>query len=105
MVVRYENLESDDTPNRPNRRMMVISVIISVFVGLVVGCASMVMWAVCRIVDKATRQFGRRFERGRWLADLTTGGLNPAGRTRRILIVPGEPPGGATFEAHDPHPC
>jgi hypothetical protein len=84
---------------------MAISVIIVVFVGLVVGCASMAMWAVRRIGDKAARQFNRGFERGRWLADLTTTrGLDPAGRTRRILIVPGEPPGRATSEAHDPPP-
>jgi hypothetical protein len=47
---------------------MTISVIIGVFVGLVVGCASMAMWAVRRIGDEAARQFDRGFERGRWLA-------------------------------------
>jgi hypothetical protein len=51
--------------------MMAISVIIGVFVGLVVGCASMAMWAARRIGDEAARQFDRGFERGRWLADLT----------------------------------
>jgi hypothetical protein len=49
--------------------MMAISVIIGEFVGLVVGCASMAMWVVRRIGDKAARQFDRRFERGRWLAE------------------------------------
>ena len=84
---------------------MAISVIIGVFVGLVVGCASMAMWAARRIGDEAARQFERGFERGRWLADLTTTrGLDPAGRTRRILIVPGEPPSGASPETHDPPP-
>jgi hypothetical protein len=52
--------------------MMAIPVIISVFVGLVVGCASMAMWVVRRIVDKSMRQFDRGLERGRRLADLTT---------------------------------
>jgi hypothetical protein len=84
---------------------MAISVIIGVFVGLVVGCASMAMWVVRRVGGKAARQFGRGFERGRRLADLNaTRGLDPVGRTRRTLIVPGEPPGGATLEAHDPPP-
>ena len=84
--------------------MMIISVIISVFVGLVVGCASMASWGVRRLGDKATRQFDRGFERRRWLTDLTTmRRLDPAGRTRRILIVPGDSPGGAAFGAHD-HP-
>lgn len=84
---------------------MTISVIIDVFVGLVVGCASMAMWVVRRVGGKAARQFDTGFERGRWLADLTaTRGLDPVGRTRRTLIVPGEPPGGAALEAHDPPP-
>src|SRR6266542_266826 len=73
--------------------MMAFSVMISLFVGLVVGCASMALWAARRIGDEAARQFDRGFERGRWLADVsTTGGLEPVGRTRRILIVPGAPP-------------
>ena len=84
---------------------MTISVIIGVFVGLVVGCACMAMWVVRRIGDKAAHQSGRGFERGRPLADLNaTRGLDPVGRTRRTLIVPGEPPGGTTLEAHDPPP-
>jgi hypothetical protein len=85
--------------------MVAISVIIGVFVGLVVGCGSMAMWAARRIGDESARQFDRGFERGRWLADLTsTRGLDPAGRARRILIVPGERPGGASPETHDPPP-
>jgi hypothetical protein len=84
---------------------MTISVIIGVFVGLVVGCASTAMWVVRRIGGKAARQFDRGFGRERWLADLTaTRGLDPGGRTRRTLIVPGEPPGGTTLEARDPPP-
>jgi len=47
---------------------MAISVIIGVFVGLAVGCASMAMWAVRRIVDKAMRQLDRGFECAHWLA-------------------------------------
>ena len=80
---------------------MAISVIIGVFVGLVVGCASMAMWVVRRIGGKAARQFDRGFERGHLTA---TCRLDPVGRTRRTLIVPGEPPGGATLEADDPPP-
>jgi hypothetical protein len=52
--------------------MIAISVIISVFVGLVAGCASMAMWVVRRIGGKAARQFDRVFERGRWLAEPRT---------------------------------
>jgi hypothetical protein len=52
--------------------MMTISVIIGVFVGLVVGCASMAMWVVRRIGGKAARQFDSGFERGRWLAEPRT---------------------------------
>lgn len=82
---------------------MAISVMIGLFVGLVVGCASMAMWAARRIGDEAARQFDRGFERGRWLADVsTTGGLDPVGRTRRILIVPGAPPGAGGPDSHDP---
>src|SRR6266542_3556540 len=63
---------------------MTIPVIISVFVGLVVGGASMAIWAARRIGDEAARQFDRGFERGRWLADLSTArGLESFGRTRR----------------------
>jgi hypothetical protein len=51
---------------------MVISVIISVFVGLVVGCVSMAMWVVRRIGGKAARQFDKGLERGRWLAEPRT---------------------------------
>jgi hypothetical protein len=83
--------------------MMAISVMIGLFVGLVVGCASMALWAARRIGDEAARQFDRGFERGRWLADVsTTGGLEPVGRTRRILIVPGSPPGADGADIHDP---
>jgi hypothetical protein len=86
--------------------MMAIPVIIGVFVGLVAGCAAMAMWAARRIGDEAARQFDRGFERGRWLADLTTTrGLDPAARTRQILILPGESPNGpAAAETHDPPP-
>jgi hypothetical protein len=83
--------------------MMAFSVMISLFVGLVVGCASMAMWAARRIGDEAARQFDRGFERGRWLADVsTTGGLDPVGRARRILIVPGAPSGAGAPDVHDP---
>jgi hypothetical protein len=83
--------------------MMAFSVMISLFVGLVVGCASMALWAARRIGDEAARQFDRGFERGRWLADVsTTGGLEPVGRTRRILIVPGAPPDADGADVHDP---
>src|SRR6266511_1752810 len=83
--------------------MMAFSVMISLFVGLVVGCASMALWAARRIGDEAARQFDRGFERGRWLADVsTTGGLEPVGRTRRILIVPGAPPDADGADVPDP---
>jgi hypothetical protein len=83
---------------------MTIPVIISVFVGLVVGGASMAIWAARRIGDEAARQFDRGFERGRWLADLSTArGLESLGRTRRMrLIVPGDPGGTGSPDAHDP---
>jgi hypothetical protein len=83
---------------------MAFSVMIGVFVGLVVGCASMAIWAARRIGDEAARQFDRGFERGRWLADLsTTRGLEPVGRIRRIrLIVPGDPTGADSQDSHDP---
>jgi hypothetical protein len=84
---------------------MAMTVIIGVFVGLVLGCASMAMWAARRIGDEAARQFDRGFERGRWLADLTTTrGLDPAARTRRILIVPDHPPSATHPETHGPPP-
>lgn len=88
--VGYENLETGDNHNRPRGTVMVLSVIISVFAGLVVGCASVAIWAARRIGHETARQFDRGFAHGCWLADLTTvRGLEPERRTRRIPNVPG----------------
>jgi hypothetical protein len=83
--------------------MVAFSVMISLIVGLVVGCASMAMWAARRIGDEAARQFDRGFERGRWLADVSaTGGLEPLRRSHRGLILPGGSPGDPGPDTHDP---
>ena len=70
---------------------MTISVIIGVFVSLVVGCASMAMWVVRRIGGKAARQFGRGFERGRWLADLPLSQRHRAAEPRTYTRPPLRP--------------
>ncbi len=72
---------------------MAVPVMIGLLTGLVVGGASMALWAARRIGEEAARQFDRGFERGRWLADLSaTRALEPPPRTRRIrLLTPGAP--------------
>ncbi len=74
---------------------MAVPVMIGLLTGLVVGGASMALWAARRIGEEAARQFDRGFERGRWLADLSaTRALEPPPRTRRIrLLTPGAPAG------------
>lgn len=71
---------------------MAVPVLIGLLIGLIVGGAFMALWAARRIGDEAARQFDRGFERGRWLADLsTTRALEPLGLHRRVrLITPGE---------------
>jgi hypothetical protein len=103
-VVGFENLETGESPNRPKEVLMAFSVTIGLFVGLIVGGASMAIWAARRIGDEAARQFDRGFERGRWLADLsTTRGLEAVGRSRRMrLILPGDPTGMGSPEPPDP---
>ena len=74
---------------------MAVPVMISLLIGLIVGGASMAIWAAGRIGDEAARQFDRGFERGRWLADLSsTRGFEHTGRSRGIrLLLPGDPAG------------
>jgi hypothetical protein len=75
---------------------MAVPVMIGLLIGLIVGGASMAMWAARRIGDEAARQFDRGFERGRWLADLsTTRALETLGPRRVRLITPGEPTNGS----------
>ena len=80
---------------------MAVPVMIGLLIGVVVGGASMALWAARRIGEEAARQFDRGFERGRWLADLsTTRALDPPPRIRRIrLLSPTTPTGGS-----DPDP-
>lgn len=81
---------------------MAVPVLIGLLIGLIVGGAFMALWAARRIGDEAARQFDRGFERGRWLADLsTTRALEPLGLHRRVrLITPGEPTNGS--DPYDP---
>ncbi len=83
---------------------MAVPVMIGLLVGLIVGGASMAIWAARRIGDEAARQFDRGFERGRWLADLsTTRSLEPLRRSPRIrLLLPGDPPGLGGPDPYDP---
>lgn len=83
---------------------MAVSVMIGLLIGLIVGGASMAMWAARRIGDEAARQFDRGFERGRWLADLsTTRSLEPLGRSPRIrLLTPSDPLGVGGPDPYDP---
>lgn len=82
---------------------MAVPVMIGLLIGLIVGGASMALWAARRIGDEAARQFDRGFERGRWLADLsTTCALEALGSRRARLITPGEPTGGP--DPYDPPP-
>ena len=73
---------------------MTVPVMIGLLVGMVVGGATMALWAAGRIGEEAARQFDRGFERGRWLADLSvTRALEPPrrGSTSRVrLLTPGE---------------
>lgn len=73
---------------------MTVPVMIGLLVGLVVGGATMALWAAGRIGEEAARQFDRGFERGRWLADLSvTRALEPPQRIPRIRLLT---PRGAT---------
>ena len=83
---------------------MAFPVMIGAVVGLIVGGASMAVWAARRIADEAARQFDRGFERGRWLADISTNReLDAVGRPRRVrLIHPGDPGGMGGPEPPDP---
>lgn len=82
---------------------MAVPVLIGLIIGLIVGGASMAIWAARRIGDEAARQFDRGFERGRWLADLSsTRSLEPLRRPRIRLLIPGDPPGVGGSDPYDP---
>jgi hypothetical protein len=83
---------------------MTFPVMIALFVGLIAGSAFMAIWAARRIGDEAARQFDRGFERGRWMADLSTShGVDPHGSPRQVhLITPDDPTGTGGPGLHDP---
>jgi hypothetical protein len=67
---------------------MATPVIISLLVGLLVGGASMALWAANRIEEEGARQFDRGFERGRWLTDISVAqAIEDQDRTRRVRLL------------------
>lgn len=86
--------------------VLTLPVLLALAGGLIVGGGSMAMWAARRICDEAARQFDRGFERGRWLADITSSrSVEPVRRPHRIrlLLGSGDPTSGWT-DGPDPDP-
>jgi hypothetical protein len=87
--------------------VLTLPVLLALLGGLIVGAGSMAMWAARRICDESARQFDRGFERGRWLADLTSSrSFEPVRRPHRmrLLLGSGDPTSDWTEgpDAHDP---
>ena len=69
---------------------LTLPVLLALLGGLIVGGGSMAIWAARRICDESARQFDRGFERGRWLADLTTArSVEPLRRPHRMRLLLG----------------
>jgi hypothetical protein len=109
-VVGSEILEAVENSNRPKEGtvfLLTLPVLLALLGGLIVGGGSMAMWAARRICDESARQFDRGFERGRWLADITTSqSVEPVRRPHRmrLLLGSGDPSTGWTDapDAQDP---